>query len=648
MTSPCLRRILPTLLSALSLAAASLPAAPPSASSGLAIEPGRRLVFVAYGDTRPNLYPFGKQRKHRALTQAIRQYDAARQGEVDAVLVSGDLIFADVPWTDRDWAPAYEAMAVLRERPHPLLLYPALGNHELLTLSDQADDDKVREMVGALWRWGGSEAQLEATLPLRPVVLAQMTHLAELAPAGQASAGQGPAGQASAELASAGQATAGQASLLARQLPAGFQANDFRVLWNQMSSEVVDRLPEGARESLARAARNARVAVRLAALRGRSPASLAAELAGREPDMALERVHSVVNMTRETGLDPAVARLAAEALGLLADPSSPAGRLLHASLGTVFEHLAALRALATQAGGEHERLWLGEVAADSRAAFGKSWTVMKEHYAGRLPESLLRASSLAALPHDRPGFVGPSWYYTDRAMPGVEGRAVRFVTLNSNLATVASGPGTEPLLDQEAFLADAIRSATGPVVLLAHHAPVSIGPHGGAFDPAGDLISALREMVYRRVFPRLSAEEQRRVWTLICGHDHDLQRLVDVDRGTAILVSGGGGVPLKDQRVPPAETPAYLARCGQLMGTTLGPEPRLAKAYSFLACDVTPGRMEFRVFGVVEPAGGTMDDSELERALPGAVAGQLADDGKLLEHFVIRERPDGSRVIEDL
>ena len=618
MTSPHLRRVLSTLLSAVSLTAASLQAAPPSASSGLAIEPGRKLVFVAYGDTRPNLYPFGKQRKHLALTRAIRQYDAARQGEVDAVLVSGDLIFADVPWTDRDWAPSYEAMAVLRERPHPLLLYPALGNHELLTLSDQADDDKVREMVGALWRWGGSEIQIEAALPLRPVVLAQMTHLADLAP------------------------------LLARQLPAGFQANDFRVLWNQMSSDAVDRLTEDSREALARAARNARVAVRLAVLRGRGAAALAAELAGREPELALERVHSVVTMTREVGLDPAVARLAAEALGLLADPSSLAGRLLHASLGTVFEHLAALRALATQAGGEHERRWLQEVAADSRAAFGKSWIVMKEHYADRLPESLLRASSLAALPHDRPGFVGPSWYYTDRAIPGVEGRAVRFVTLNSNLATVASGPGTEPLLDQEAFLAEAIRSATGPVVLLAHHAPVSVGPHGGAFDPAGDLISALREMVYRRVFPRLSAEEQRRVWTIICGHDHDIQRLVDVDRGTAILVSGGGGVPLKDKRVPLAETPAYLARCGQLMGTTIGPEPRLAKAYSFLACDVTPGRMEFRIFGVVEPAGSTMDDPELERALPGAVAGQLADDGKLLDHFVIRERSDGSRVVEDL
>src|SRR5687768_7888819 len=64
---------------------------------------GERLLLFAYGDTRPNFWPFGGQRKHRAVTEAMVALDEAEANEVDGVLVSGDYIFADVPLTDRDW-----------------------------------------------------------------------------------------------------------------------------------------------------------------------------------------------------------------------------------------------------------------------------------------------------------------------------------------------------------------------------------------------------------------------------------------------------------------------------------------------------------------------------------------------------------------
>ncbi|MBI4871109.1 MAG: hypothetical protein HY814_06040 [Candidatus Riflebacteria bacterium] len=589
-----------------------------AAQPGSMPDSGQRLLFVAYGDTRPNLYPFGKQEKHQALTRAILRYDAFHKGEVDAVLVSGDYIFADVPLTDRDWNAAHAALANFRSGPRPLLLYPTLGNHELVTLSDHVDDDKTRQMVDALWRWGGSPVAVAANGPLLPVVLAQETHLAELHP------------------------------WLSRHFPSDITANDCRVLWNQLASDAVGRLPDADREGLEKARRSARILVRLAAVRGDTPAALAAELASRPSRTLLESLHAALQLVAQGASEAASTRLGRAALARLGDPSTPEFQLLHRNLGPVFDHLKGLRALAQQAGSKHEKTWLTELQGAPDRAFVKNWAVFKKHLLDPYKSSVLETTSLARVPGLGAGGVGPSWYYTDRPLPGAGDRSVRFIVLNSNLATISNAPGLPPVLAQEDFLADAIRSASGPVVVMAHHSPVSVGPHGGLLDPENDLISAWREMVYRRVFPRLTVQEQHRVWAFIAGHDHDLQRLIDRARGTVLLVSGGGGVPLKEKGVPADRVPAYLEQAGRLMDTTLDPHPMRDLAYHFVACEVTPGKMEFRTFGLREPAGKTMDDPDFVRELPAVIEAQLADDSKLLDHFVIRELPDGTRVIEEL
>ncbi|MBI3891907.1 MAG: hypothetical protein HY303_10305 [Candidatus Wallbacteria bacterium] len=598
------------------LAALAGPAA--AASNGLDVSVGSKLIFAAYGDTRPSFYPFGDQAKHLALTKAIQQFDSRNAGELDLVLVTGDLIFADVPGTDRDWKPAWEALANMRSGSHPLYVYPALGNHELLGLSDNTGDPDTDKLIRALWQWGGSSVSIQAERPLEPMVLAQMTHLSQLYP------------------------------LLSRQLPSDLTEFDLRVLWIQLASDAVGRLPEPDRQALEKARRDARMQLRLALVKGTRVDVLARNLASGQPRTILETLHAVDEAAKAANPSSPLALLARDAMARLGDPATPEFKLLARALQPTLSHLKALQALTFQTSGEeHERRWLQEVSAAPDKAAVKSWGTFREHLLKKLGSYLQDTTSLAGQPTLTPGWTGPTWYYTDRLIPGGGGKAVRFIAANSNLSTIVSTPNTPAALDQEAFLVEAIRSAGGPVVLFDHHPPVSIGSHGGSFNPMTDLISAFREMLYKRVFPKLSAEEQKRIWTIITGHDHDYERMVDRTRGTALLVSGGGGVPLKTKRLPPDQIGAYLTRAGQIMGATLDSHPIWYKPYNFIACEVTPGKMEFRVYGLCEPGSHTMDDPDFQRQLPSAIDAELADDSKLIDHFTIQEDAAGTRTVTD-
>ncbi|MBI4869846.1 MAG: hypothetical protein HY816_23135 [Candidatus Wallbacteria bacterium] len=606
------------MIAAAGLSTALVFAETASAQAGLESPVGNRLIFVAYGDTRPNFYPFGGQAKHQALTDAIKRHDAHLANEVDLVLNTGDLIFADVPLTDRDWKPAWKALANLRAGAHPLFVYPALGNHELLTLSGGSGGSEEDEMVRAIWRWGGEDDPGKGTSELLDVgLLAQLGWLGELPPS------------------------------MADELDVKASPEDLRALWVQLTADVAERLPEADRQSLATAGRSTRVAVRTAALRNAGSEELAGRIAQSSPREILEVLHTVDDLG-ERASDATHARLAREALARLGDPSTPQFAQARERLKPAVRHLRALLSMHRQvSGAQHDQRWLTELFESPAGSASKSWKVFREKLLEKLGPYLKTSTSLAALPVDDDGFTGPSWYYTDRRLPGGAG-AVRFIACNSSLAPVKRlAPGKSAVLDQEAFLVDAIKTHDGPIVIFEHHPPVSIGKHGGKLEATKDLISGFRDLVYGRVFSKLSAAEQRRVWALIGGHDHDYQRIVDGGRGTAIVVSGGGGVPLRDRGQTGAELGAYLARVGEQMGTTLDPDPVWRRAYNFVSCEASPGKMEFRVYGLCE-SGQTMDDAEFERRLPAALDAQLVVDSRLVDHFVIREAASGARIVESL
>lgn len=146
---------------------------------GLAAGSGERLLLFAYGDTRPNFWPFGGQKKHRTITEAMVALDEAEGSEVDGVLVSGDYIFADVPLTDKDWKPAWEAMEVLSQAAHPLPVRPVQGNHELHAVKGLDDDDPDAPLARAILQWGSGILPRSHGTGFDPVVLAGLMRLAD-------------------------------------------------------------------------------------------------------------------------------------------------------------------------------------------------------------------------------------------------------------------------------------------------------------------------------------------------------------------------------------------------------------------------------------------------------------------------------------
>ncbi len=612
--------LLPCMLAALLVLLTATPstAETPGLQAGADIDTGSKLIFVAYGDTRPNRWPFGKQSKHQDIAKAIRSYDGHTGGEVDAVLITGDLIFADVPFTSKDWKPAWKALARLRSGDHPLAVYPTLGNHELLAMKQLEAGPLatagIRTLAEEILRWGADDAAL-AQSPLQPILLTQMTHLAELHPH------------------------------LASLLPQGADRAYLRQLWIQMSDDVVNRLSAGEREELEQTRHDARVMLNSAARKKTKPQELArglTALPGRIVLEALKAVHDEVDAAEKP-----VSDLAQAALDHITDVTTTEYASLKGQLGPVLDHLLALQALAREAGPLHGSRWLKELAENPTAAPQKSWRIFKKNLLDKLGSYLKDTTSLAGLPINTRSFTGPSWYYTDLRIPGTD-TSVRFIACNSNLASMVE-PGELALdLDQRAFLVEAIKSHDGPVVLFEHHPPVSVGSHGGQFNKSGDLISGFRELLYESVFSELSPAEQSRIWAIIGGHDHDYQRVVDAGRGTAIVVSGGGGVPLRDSHMNPEQGSKYLTQVEAQMGTTLQKEFVWSKAYGFVACEVTADRMEFRVYGLCEPADETLDDPEFTRLLPESLQAQLGDSSKLVDRFVIRQGEGGQRTVESL
>jgi predicted phosphodiesterase len=147
--------------------------------------------------------------------------------------------------------------------------------------------------------------------------------------------------------------------------------------------------------------------------------------------------------------------------------------------------------------------------------------------------------------------LGDSSYYT------VTQDSLFFIVLDSNLDLL---PGSE----QYIWLENQLTGDTGlPRIVILHHTVFSSGYHGGSKD-----LDLWLPLLFAR----------HRVAAVVCGHDHDYERLAY--EGVSYLVIGGSGGRLRD---PDKASPHSLVFHNQ---------------HHYLIARRLPGKVEFTAYGL--------------------------------------------------
>ncbi len=188
--------------------------------------------------------------------------------------------------------------------------------------------------------------------------------------------------------------------------------------------------------------------------------------------------------------------------------------------------------------------------------------------------------------------VGDRLYYCFDSADGW----VRFIALDTNPMVDASSHWSRAAQvsysdEQFKWLVDRVREHQGPVLVMMHHPPFSVGFHRDEWqrDPV------LRERRARM----LRALHDSRIAVLATGHEHAYERtlLTWPDAMVIAIMTGGGGAPL--HIIPSAAASSALFSQYRVAGAEIKPENVVtARAFNFVLMRLWFGGGEFHAYAV--------------------------------------------------
>lgn len=146
---------------------------------------------------------------------------------------------------------------------------------------------------------------------------------------------------------------------------------------------------------------------------------------------------------------------------------------------------------------------------------------------------------------------------------------VRFIALDSNPIVNAGSHWTREAQveysdEQVTWMVARIREHNGPVLVLMHHPPFSVGSHRMEWQ-IDSLLIERREQLVRSLY-------ETGISVLATGHEHSYQRalLTWPDAAMIVLVSGGSGAPINP--IPPPQESARMFSQYKVAGAVIKPE----------------------------------------------------------------------------
>jgi hypothetical protein len=183
---------------------------------------------------------------------------------------------------------------------------------------------------------------------------------------------------------------------------------------------------------------------------------------------------------------------------------------------------------------------------------------------------------------------------------------VRFITLDSNPIVDPNGRWTREVQikyseEQFTWLVERIKEHRGPVMVLMHNPPFSVGKHRIEWQRDAMLIERRERMV--------RALHETGISILATGHEHSYQRalLTWPDAVLIVISSGGGGAPL--QAIPPPAECARLFSEYKVAGSVVTPENVLtSQVFNFTQFRLWFGGGEFHTYAVDKDSKTTLID----------------------------------------
>jgi predicted MPP superfamily phosphohydrolase len=146
---------------------------------------------------------------------------------------------------------------------------------------------------------------------------------------------------------------------------------------------------------------------------------------------------------------------------------------------------------------------------------------------------------------------------------------VRFIALDSNPIVDIYGRWTREVeikysKEEFTWLVARIKEHTGPVLVMMHHPPFSVGTHRMEWQRDSVLVERREQM--------MRALHETGISILACGHEHSYQRALVTwpDAVLIAIVTAGGGAPL--HTIPPPAESARLFSQYKVAGAVIKPE----------------------------------------------------------------------------
>lgn len=183
---------------------------------------------------------------------------------------------------------------------------------------------------------------------------------------------------------------------------------------------------------------------------------------------------------------------------------------------------------------------------------------------------------------------------------------VRFIALDSNPIVNAGSHWTRQVQikyseEEFAWLASRVKEHQGPVLVMMHHPPFSVGVHRMEWERDPVLVGRRESMV--------RALHEAGIAVIATGHEHAYQRalLTWPDAALIVIVTGGAGSPL--HQIPPPTESARLFSEYKVAGSVVKPENVFtSQVFSFTHLRLWFGGGEFHTYAVDENSNAKLID----------------------------------------